>query len=54
MPLGVSLTHTAAPPSMGQWPGANINVVMEELCVLGCMGTDGTEHGHPTQSGSIM
>lgn len=40
MSLSVSMTSKAAPPTMGQWPGANINVV------LGCMGTDGTvNHG---------
>lgn len=43
----MSMTGKAAPPSMGQWPGANINVVMEALCVLGCMGTEGMDsHGY--------
>ncbi len=46
MPLSMSMTSRAAPPSMGQWPGANISVVMELLCVLRCMGTEGMDnHG---------
>lgn len=44
--LSMSMASKAAPLSMGQWPGANMIVLMEAFYVLGCMGKDGTDnHG---------
>lgn len=43
---------------MGQWPGANINVVMEEFYVMVAWEQTAqatvVNRGHATQSGSIL